>query len=411
MIALLHQELVAFAIESRITMTIRFPASLRAVAWFCLASAWVFTTMAEQTQLRPPVLLLAGSNTLSPGSYAIPCVTDWNGDGRKDLVVGYRYADKVALYLNAGTDASPVFSNLTNLQAGGVDICHPSVSCGAPAPWVCDYDGDGRRDLLVGTGAEGYVYFYRNTNTDANPILAPGQQLMVGSNVVLTVSGRATPCVHDWDGDGLDDLICGSVNGPVFLFQNVGTRQVPVYASGTNFWAGGVMLNLGARSVARVFDWDGDGLKDLVGSSSTGVYWCRNIGRNAAPSLAAPMPIPAPVASGGLSSIYTSYRMRMFLVDWNDDGVVDLLLGNAEGTISCFDGYRFRFTSFEAQSGTRCAFQWNSAPYLKYHVLGGSTLNSLGNLLVSNLPSGGNVTCWTNPIQTDCEFYRAKVAE
>jgi len=234
---------------------------------------------------------------------------------------------------------------------------------------------------------------------------------MVGSNVVLTVSGRATPCVHDWDGDGLDDLICGSVNGPVFLFQNVGTREAPVYAAGTNLWAGGAMLNLGARSVARVFDWDGDGLKDLVGSSSTGVYWCRNMGSNAAPSLAVPMPISAPVASGGLAWIYTSYRMRLCLMDWNDDGVVDLLLGNAEGTISRFDGYRFRFTSIEAQSGTRCAFQWNSAPHLKFHVLGGSTLNSVSNLVVSNLPSGGNVTCWTNPIQTNSEFYRVKVAE
>jgi len=115
-------------------MTIRFTASLRAATWSCLGLAWVLTTAAEQAQLRPPVLLLAGSNTLCPGSYAIPCVTDWNGDGRKDLVVGYRTADKVALYLNTGTDANPDFTNFTNLQAGGVDINHPAYSCGAPAP-------------------------------------------------------------------------------------------------------------------------------------------------------------------------------------------------------------------------------------------------------------------------------------
>ena len=391
-------------------MTTPFTASWRVAAGACLASAWVLTTVAEQAQLRPPVLLLAGSSTLTPGVQAVPCVTDWNGDGRKDLLVGYRYADKVALYLNTGTDATPAFTTFTNLQAGGVDINHPGSSCGGPAPWVCDYDGDGRRDLLVGTGAEGYVYYYRNTNTDAAPILAPGQQLRA-DGTVLSVSGRATPCVQDWDGDGRDDLICGSINGPVFLFRNMGTRQAPVYAAGTNLWAGGVVLTLGARSVARVFDWDGDGLKDLVGSSSTGVSWCRNLGSSAAPSLAAPVPIRAPVAAGGLLPINTSTRMRLCLVDWNEDGVVDLLLGNAEGTIARFEGYQFRFTSIEAQSGTRCAFQWTSALYLKYHVLGGSTPNSLSGVLASNLPSGGNGTCWTNPIQSGCEFYRLKVAE
>jgi hypothetical protein len=127
-------------------------------------------------------------------------VADWNGDGRKDLLVGYQTAGKVALYLNVGTDVSPVFTSYTNLQAGGVDIVHTSSGCGAPAPFVCDYDGDGMRDLLVGDGNSGYVYFYRNTNTDAAPILAPGVRLMVGSNP-LTVTYRATPYLYEWDGD------------------------------------------------------------------------------------------------------------------------------------------------------------------------------------------------------------------
>jgi len=61
---------------------------------------------------------------------------------------------------------------------------------------VCDYDHDGKRDLLVGEGASGYVYFYRNTNTDAQPILDTGVRLMVGSSP-LTVTLRATPYIFD----------------------------------------------------------------------------------------------------------------------------------------------------------------------------------------------------------------------
>ena len=56
---------------------------------------------ADSIQLRPPEQLLVGTVPLDPGDYAIPCVTDWNGDGRKDLIVGYRYADKVAIFLNS----------------------------------------------------------------------------------------------------------------------------------------------------------------------------------------------------------------------------------------------------------------------------------------------------------------------
>lgn len=133
---------------------------------------------AQEAQFQPAQPLAAGATPLAPGTYSIPCVADWNGDGRKDLLVGYQTAGKIALNLNQGTDASPGFTNCANLQAAGADIVHPSGGCGAPAPFVCDYDGDGRRDLLVGEGNYGYVYFYRNTNTDAAPIF----------------TGRATSC-------------------------------------------------------------------------------------------------------------------------------------------------------------------------------------------------------------------------
>ena len=90
---------------------------------------------AQEALLRPGQPVYAGPALLAPGSYAIPCAADWNGDGRKDLIVGYQTAGKVALYLNAGSDANPVFTSYANLQAGGVDICLPSSGCGAPAPW------------------------------------------------------------------------------------------------------------------------------------------------------------------------------------------------------------------------------------------------------------------------------------
>lgn len=51
-----------------------------------------------------------------------PCVTDWNGDGKKDLLVGCFYNGNVYLYLNSGSNSSPVFTTGSKLQADGAEI-------------------------------------------------------------------------------------------------------------------------------------------------------------------------------------------------------------------------------------------------------------------------------------------------
>ncbi|MFC1564276.1 hypothetical protein ACFL6G_05030 [candidate division KSB1 bacterium] len=65
----------------------------------------------------------AGNNDLQVGTYAsVPCVCDWNEDGKKDLLVGCFYYGSVYLFLNSGSDASPVFGEGSKLQADGADI-------------------------------------------------------------------------------------------------------------------------------------------------------------------------------------------------------------------------------------------------------------------------------------------------
>lgn len=365
--------------------------------------------LAQEPMLRPQEYLLVNGEPLDPGAHAIPCVCDWNNDGQKDLVVGYRYDDKVALYLNQGTDSQPVFTGFTNIQANGVDIYHPGTGCGAPAPWVCDYDSDEKKDLLVGTGTEGYVYFYKNTNTDAEPALAGGVLLTVGG-ATLSVGARATPYVHDWDEDGLNDLLCGDANGNVHFFKNVGTAQSPSYASDSLIQAGATPVNFSYRSAIRVCDWDGDGLKDLLGSGSNTAGWRRNTGTNAAPVLGEFTRLYAPQEGLGLSNVDTGYRMRLEVVDWNDDGVTDLLIGDDEGYVFYYEGYRFAFAAVKAQSGGQIAIRWDSADYLLYDVLAGGTLDSLVPV-ATKLPSGGKMTEWTDTPTERAKYYKVRVAQ
>jgi hypothetical protein len=54
--------------------------------------------------------------------HLVPCACDWNNDGRKDLVVGQFKDGAIRLYLNEGTDAAPVFGEFSLLQAGGKPI-------------------------------------------------------------------------------------------------------------------------------------------------------------------------------------------------------------------------------------------------------------------------------------------------
>ena len=54
--------------------------------------------------------------------HLVPCVSDWNSDGKKDLIVGQFSKGAIRLYLNQGTDTEPVFNDFSLLQAGGKPI-------------------------------------------------------------------------------------------------------------------------------------------------------------------------------------------------------------------------------------------------------------------------------------------------
>jgi hypothetical protein len=67
-----------------------------------------------------------GKDIDDPGSvgHFVPTVADWNGDGKKDLIVGSFTGDpgNVRLYTNIGTDAEPKFGKVTFMEANGQPI-------------------------------------------------------------------------------------------------------------------------------------------------------------------------------------------------------------------------------------------------------------------------------------------------
>ena len=79
--------------------------------------------VAGEPRLREGMKIKAAGKPIDIGvGHLVPCVTDWNSDGKKDLIVGQFKNGAIRLYLNEGTDTEPVFGDYSFLQAGGKTI-------------------------------------------------------------------------------------------------------------------------------------------------------------------------------------------------------------------------------------------------------------------------------------------------
>jgi len=61
-----------------------------------------------------------------PIGHAAPLVTDWDGDGLKDLLVGRFQSGNIMIYSNSGTNDSPILTYSGLMQAGGTNLSVPS---------------------------------------------------------------------------------------------------------------------------------------------------------------------------------------------------------------------------------------------------------------------------------------------
>jgi len=205
---------------------------------------------------------------------------DWNNDGKVDLVAGDSRGH-VWLFLNVGTKQEPKLAEGVLLKAGGEPIVGtaPRYEKGQDGNYhfvpntnvlmgiyskihVGDWNGDGKKDLLVGQDGPGgqSMLLCLNVGTDSEPVLA--------KPTVLELPGpplaRPSPYLVDWDGDGLQDLLCGTEHAEVYFFRNIGSRQHPKLAGGVRLALAGGEFDRGYRCRIAVTDWNNDGKLDLL---------------------------------------------------------------------------------------------------------------------------------------------------
>ena len=110
----------------------------------------------------------------------------------------------------------------------------------------------------------------------------------------------------DWNGDGKRDLLVGT-NGTVRLYPNTGTADKPTFATGAALMAGGKTLDFaGDRVAIAVVDFDRDGHLDLLvtPSSDRKPRWLRRVNGE----LAAPRRVPVAICRSARSSLTARQR-------------------------------------------------------------------------------------------------------
>jgi hypothetical protein len=316
----------------------------------------------EQPVYAKSVKLEAGGKIIDTFGMPSPCFADFRGTGKLDLICG-EFRDGFTFFENIGTRTAPKYAAGRPLMVAGeplhMDLCMIT-------PLAYDFDGDGHVDLIVGD-EDGRVALIRNTGriVDGLPQFEqPHYFQQEAENVKF--GAIASPTAVDLDGDGLEDLVAGNTSGYIGFIKNLGGKP-PRWAAPMYISAGGKIIRpqagpngspLGPSEAkwgytnVNAADWDGDGLIDLVVSDIWGrIVWYKNTGTKTDFKFAAGQPVevawqgPAQKPAWNWWSpkgneLVTQWRSTPCLIDWNHDGLMDLITLDAEGYLAFFERHR-----------------------------------------------------------------------
>ncbi len=267
-------------------------------------------------QFLKPRYFQQHASTLKCGALATPVGVDWDNDGDTDILSG-NTAGYIEFFENL--DAKSTTSDGSNtkwaapvkLKAGDKIFRimagkNMSIQGPAEAKWgyttfsVADWDGDGLRDIVLNS-ILGKVQWLKNVGTANQPQLSEAMPVEVEwpaelkqppkpawtwwtpQGKELVTQWRTTPVVHDFNGDGLNDLAMLDPEGYLSFFarEKRADGQLVLMPPERKFVdEKGAPLRLNSKTAGGsgrrklcVVDWDRDGKLDiLLNSANADLY-------------------------------------------------------------------------------------------------------------------------------------------
>ena len=290
---------------------------------------------------------------------------DWEGDGDVDFVVPQRmsgpppsHADFHQRGLPAHTpDGLPRFPIVRSgfrlwlnerrqqaptqwIDKGWITAeGQPAEVLGDGAPLICDIDGDGDLDLLLGGTTD--IILCENTGARPEP------QYVFG--IPVSPQNRRDwpgvfirPSAFDVNRDGLPDLFIAQESGEVTLALQVPGKGFAQFEPEKPLLHHGALVDVGCLATISVVDWNGDGLLDIISGNSYGeVVWFPGQGdknrrtfgeRRFLQSAGRPIRLVAGPSGSpqGPEERHFGYTSPV-VADWDRDGTADLLLTDVWG--------------------------------------------------------------------------------
>lgn len=193
----------------------------------------------------------------------------------------------------------------------------PAPTIGFNHPALADLDNDNDLELLVGVANGSNI---DNLILHRNMGTATSANFVVENlNLISTIDlgSFAFPTFGDLDNDGDLDLLIGSEKGTIVHYENSGSAISPRFEWRTDNFGG---ISVGLNSAPDLADWDNDGDLDLlIGNQKGNVQFWRNDGDKTTF-------VPV-LADGLLANIKVDQLAVPRVVDWDQDGRNDLVVG------------------------------------------------------------------------------------